>query len=161
VKDNVSVSVVEAAIRDKPVIANLIQLYLYDMTPDLPLPVGRDGRFEYDYLERFWQHPYLIFSGPELVGFAFVVNGSPITDSPDRRFMAEFFVLKAYRGRGVGSSAFAQLLEHHPGPWQLGVIEKNGGASAFWAKVVEPYAPTSYPHHFDGEDWLVYEFEVA
>ncbi|WP_338723708.1 GNAT family N-acetyltransferase [Devosia sp. XK-2] len=160
-QESQNVSVVRAITSDKAVIANLIQLYLYDMTADLPFPVGRDGRFEYDFFERFWQHPYLIFSNSELAGFAFVVDGSPISNAPNRHFMAEFFVLKAYRGKGVGSEAFRQILEHHPGLWQLGVIEKNGGASAFWSKVVAPCSPNSYPHHFDGEDWLVYEFEVA
>jgi hypothetical protein len=52
-----NVSVVRAADADKPVVANLIQLYLYDMTGDLPFQIGRDGRFEYDFLDRFWQHP--------------------------------------------------------------------------------------------------------
>lgn len=160
-RESQSVSVVEAVASDKAVIANLIQLYLYDMTEDLPFPVGRDRRFEYDYFERFWQHPYLIFSKSALAGFAFVVNGSPISDAPDRYFMAEFFVLKAYRGTGVGSEAFRQILELHRGPWQLGVVEKNGGASAFWSKVVASHSPSSYPHHFDGEDWLIYEFAVT
>lgn len=30
----------------KTVLANLIQLYLYDMTEFMPFPVGGDGRFE-------------------------------------------------------------------------------------------------------------------
>lgn len=29
----------------KPTIANLIQLYLYDMTDSMPFPVGPGGRF--------------------------------------------------------------------------------------------------------------------
>lgn len=152
------VFVVEATVSDKPIIGNLIQLYLYDMTADLPFPVGRDGRFEYDFFDRFWQHPYLIFSGSELAGFAFVVNGSPISNAPDRFFMAEFFVLKAYRRLGVGAFAFSEIVERHHGPWQVGVIDKNGGAGAFWKKVVKPYSPSSQTHHFDGEDWLIYEF---
>ena len=155
----VSVGVAEDG--DRPVVAQLIQLYLYDMTADLPFPIGRDGRFEYDFFERFWQHPYLIFADDELAGFAFVVDGSPVTDNADCYFMAEFFVLKAYRGKGVGSAAFEAILGRHTGRWQIGVIEKNLGASAFWAKTIGPYDPAIYPHHFDGEDWLIYDFETG
>ncbi len=73
--------------------------------------------------------------------------------------MAEFFVLKAHRGQGVGTAALVEILRRHAGPWQVGVINRNAGASAFWAKAIRPYAPATYPHRFDGETWLIYEFE--
>ena len=60
-------------------IENLIQLYLYDMTSFMPFPVGLDGRFEYDFLDRFWRHPYLIMVGDEIAGFALVVDECPLT----------------------------------------------------------------------------------
>jgi predicted acetyltransferase len=153
------VSIVQAETNDKAAISNLIQLYLYDMTGDLPFPVGRDGRFDYEFLDRFWQHPYFILRGDELAGFALVIKGSPVTDTPDCFFVAEFFVLKAYRGRGVGLAAFEQILRAHAGKWQIGVIDKNKVASAFWAKAVEPYHAISFQHRFDGENWKLYEFQ--
>lgn len=88
-------------------------------------------------------------------------HGGFITSFEDAAFMAEFFVLKAYRRQGVGASAFSKIVERHHGPWQVGVIDKNGGAGAFRMKVVKPYSPSSLTHHFDGEDWVIYEFEVA
>src|SRR5690606_29081261 len=81
----------------KPVVANLIQLYLYDMTEFMPFPVSADGRFEYGFLDRFWRYPYLIMSGEEIAGFAFVIDECPLTDTSPCWFMAEFFVLRAYR----------------------------------------------------------------
>ncbi|WP_417309101.1 GNAT family N-acetyltransferase [Devosia sp.] len=155
-----TVSIVPATDADRPVVANLIQLYLYDMTDSLPFPVGSDGRFEYDFFERFWQHPYLIHVDDELAGFAFVIDESPVTGAA-RHFMAEFFVLKAYRGRGVGRQAAEAILARHPGPWQLAVITQNAAASAFWASVLAPRAITPFPHRFDGEDWQVYDFDVT
>jgi predicted acetyltransferase len=80
--ERVAVCIEKTEPNDKAVVANLVQLYLYDMTGDLPFPIGRDGKFEYDFLDRFWQHPYLIFRGDELAGFALVINGSPVTDTP-------------------------------------------------------------------------------
>jgi predicted acetyltransferase len=59
---------------EKPTVANLIQLYLYDMTESIPFPVGPDGRFEYEFLDRFWQFPYLFRSSEEIAGFALVID---------------------------------------------------------------------------------------
>jgi predicted acetyltransferase len=151
------VSVFKVGTDNKPVIANLIQLYLYNMTGELPFPIRRDGRFEYGLLECFWQHP-LIFEGEDLAGFALVIDGSPVSSAPDRHFMAEFFVLRAYLGKGTGISAFSQILRIHTGPWQIGVIDKNVEVNAFWAKVTAPNKPATPPHRFDGENWLLYEF---
>jgi predicted acetyltransferase len=155
------VSIIKAEPGDKPVVANLVQLYLYDMTGDLPFPIGRDGKFEYEFLDRFWQHPYLIFWGDELAGFALVINGSPVTGAADRFFMAEFLVLKAYRNRGIGTAASEQMLRMHTGKWQIGVIDRNKGANAFWARSLERHRPATSQHHFDGENWLVYEFTMS
>ncbi len=154
------VSIVTAAPRDRETIANLLQLYLYEMTADLPFPIGRDGRFGYDYLDRFWQHPYLIFCGADLAGFALIIDESPVTGEAGRFFVAEFFVLKAYRGQGVGSAVFHAIVGRHPGRWQVGVIEKNAAAAAFWKKATLPYRPTSHARAFDGEDWLVRDFDA-
>jgi hypothetical protein len=84
-----------ATLADKPVVANLIQLYLHDMTEFMPFPVQPDGRFQYDFLDRFWRYPYFVMQGEEIAGFALVVDECPLTGRAPCWFMAEFFVLKA------------------------------------------------------------------
>jgi len=155
------VSIRLAGPQDRPVIENLIQLYLYDMADVFAFPVGSDGRFAYDFLDRFWQRPYLISWRGELAGFALVIDGSPITGAEDRQFIAEFFVLRTCRGKGVGRAAFRDVLAANPGRWQIGVMERNTAASAFWLSVTAAHAPKAYPHHFDGEDWRIYDFEMG
>ncbi|WP_375449476.1 GNAT family N-acetyltransferase [uncultured Devosia sp.] len=144
----------------KSTIANLIQLYLYDMTDEGPFPVGSDGRFEYDFLDRFWQHPYLIYCDDELAGFALVIEHCPVTGLDPCWFMAEFFVLRAYRRRGLGKAAASGILQRHPGRWHVAVIEHNLRAAAFWAPTLSDYEATAIQRQFDGEDWLVREFVV-
>lgn len=153
-----TVSLRPAEPHEKSVVANLIQLYLYDITDALPFPIGHDGRFDYGLLEQFWQHPYLIFRGEELAGFALVIDGCPVTGRDDCRFMAEFFVLRAYRRQGAGSRAFAEVQRRHPGAWHLGVIERNRRAAEFWARNLPDCEVVR--HHFDGEDWLIRAFTV-
>jgi predicted acetyltransferase len=145
---------------ERPVIENLLQLYLYDMTGDLPFPVGKDGRFAYDFLDRFWRFPYLVHHDGELAGFALVTDVCPVTGTDPCFFMAEFFVLKAYRRRGLGRAVFHEITARHQGRWHVGVVERNHRAEAFWAKTLAPLSPTISTLHFDGEDWRLCAFDV-
>lgn len=143
---------------DKPVIANLIQLYLHDMTEFMPFPIGADGRFQYDFLERFWRHPYLVMSGDEIAGFALVIDECPLTGRTPCWFMAEFFVLKAYRGRGLGKAALGLALAAHKGDWHIAVPVANLAAQLFWHKALDGKAEPPREIHFDGDNWRLYEF---
>lgn len=139
------VVVTKATNDQQPIFANLIQLYLYDMTEELPFAIGADGLFQYDYLQRFWQHPYLIYADGELAGFALVINECPVSGKSPCFFMAEFFVLKAYRQCGVGTKAMADILANHRGPWHIGVIDKNIIANVFLASMS---GKTARPHQY-------------
>lgn len=145
---------------DKPVIANLIQLYLYDMTEFMPFPVSGDGRYQYDFLDRFWRYPYFIMVSEEIAGFALVVDQCPLTGRQPCWFMAEFFVLRAYRGKGTGKAALDLALAEHPGDWHIAVPHANHPAQIFWGKALTSQAPASRDIHFDGDDWRLHEFDV-
>lgn len=156
-----TISLRPAETAQKPVIANLIQLYLHDMTEFMPFPVGADGRFEYDFLERFWRYPYLIMDGEEIAGFALVIDECPLTGEAPCWFMAEFFVLKACRGRGIGRAALSHALAAHSGAWQIGVPHANSAAQRFWSAVLTPYGAQSRDIQFDGEDWRLHGFTAG
>ena len=153
-----AISLVPARPDQKPLIANLIQLYLHDMTEFMPFPVGPDGRYAYDFLDRFWRFPYLIMSNDEIAGFALVIDECPLTGRSPCWFMAEFFVLKAYRGKHTGRSAVQLALQAHPGQWHIAVPHANGAAQGFWSKTLEPHRPASRDIHFDGDDWRLRDF---
>ena len=156
-----SVHLVPAHPDQKPVISNLIQLYLHDMTEFMPFPVGDDGLYQYDFLDRFWRHPHFIMADNEIAGFALVVDECPLTGRTPCWFMAEFFVLKAYRGRGTGQAAVQQALSAHPGQWHIAVPHANTSAQSFWTKTLASQDPTSRDIHFDGDDWRLHEFVVG
>jgi predicted acetyltransferase len=137
------ISVIPATPDQKPVIANLIQLYLHDMTEFMPFPVEPDGRFAYDFLDRFWRFPYLIMAGNEIAGFALVI---------------EFFILKAYRGRGTGRAALAAILARHPGNWHIATPLANTAALAFWHKAVAPLNAATSDIQFEGNTWRLNAF---
>lgn len=155
------IRLVPATPDQKPVIANLLQLYLYDMTSHMPFPVSADGRFAYDFLDRFWRFPYLVMSDDEIAGFALVIDGCPLTGRKACFFMAEFFILKAYRGRGAGGSALAATLAAHPGDWHVAVPLVNEPAAIFWGKALSPQSPAVRELMFEGDQWRLHAFAVG
>lgn len=109
------IKILKATQNEKPIIERLIQLYMYDMSENYPdWPIRPDGLWEYNLLDKFWQHPYLLYVGNNLVGFALVINRNPHTDE-NIWFMAEFFILKNQRGKGDTPKLLNEILKQHSG----------------------------------------------
>jgi predicted acetyltransferase len=154
-----SVEIIGAGDGDRATIANLIQLYLYDMTDEGQWPIGEDGRYEYDFLERFWRYPYLLRVGGALAGFALVIDECPLTGETPCWFMAEFFVMRGYRRKGVGRQAVGQLLSRHTGRWHIAVMESHPRAEAFWTDALRGQVAEMRPMLFEGDSWRMRSFE--
>jgi predicted acetyltransferase len=157
-----TLEVVPATEDDRETIANLIQLYLYDMTDEGVWPIGADGRYGYDLLDRFWQHPYLLRANGELAGFALVMDECPLTGERPCWFMAEFFVLRGYRRQGIGREAVAELLRRHAGRWHVAVTRSHVRSEAFWAGVLGGFPGlTERELTFEGDAWRLRSFVTA
>ena len=125
-------------------LANLLQLYLHDMSEIFPIAVGADGRFGYENLPRFWSEPethfaFLIRSAARVAGFALVTRGSPASDDPAALDVAEFFVLRSHRRSGIGARAAGLLWDRRPGHWIVRVSHANRAGVPFWEKTVRDY----------------------
>ena len=127
------VEVVPATIEHKPAIARLIELYQYDFTDFTDEDVNDDGSFGYRYLDAYWtepeRHPFLFRVDGRLAGFALVRAGQP-------HDMAEFFVMRKYRGRGVSIAAARAVFARFSGEWQVRELAANARAIAFWRKAI-------------------------
>lgn len=151
--------------QDRPVIARLIQLMLYDLSPVFGEWIGNDGSYAYDYLDAYWteqdRHPYLFYQSAQLVGFALVSAHSPISGRARCWFMSEFFVLKAQRRRGYGLQAVREIVSRHRGNWEIAVILQNRDAVSFWSKVLLQLQLTDLKQHSQshaGFEWVVNTF---
>ncbi|MEU4739405.1 GNAT family N-acetyltransferase [Actinosynnema sp. NPDC023658] len=127
--------------QDKVVLANLIQLYQHDFSEIRDLPLTRHGTFGYPYLDHYFteggREAYFIEARGELAGFA-LCRGD--LDEDGSWNVAEFFVARGHRGRGVAREAARRLFARHPGVWTLSVDHANTAAAAFWSSVVEELA---------------------
>jgi predicted acetyltransferase len=160
------VSVMPAAPQEEPVVANLLQLYAHDFSEFHDVELGLDGRFVYKELPRYWResnrHPFLVRVDDTLAGFALVKRGSEISGNASVWDMAEFFVLRAYRRRGVGMEGARQVWRKFPGPWEVRVMEANRSALVFWERAIAGGAGRAMQAatvEKDAERWNVFSFE--
>ncbi len=137
---------VEAILADLPVMQTMATYYVYDISEYCGDEAGwafpEAGLYEcFDlrpYFEAPGTHPYLIRVAGELAGFAIVDDKG---STPDIEFnMAQFWVHRKFKGRGVGFDAVAQLFTRFPGLWEVNVIPANRGAFAFWRAVIHRLA---------------------
>jgi predicted acetyltransferase len=156
--------------RDAPLLSNLLQLYIYDLSEAFPsVELGADGRYGYEKLPLYWSEPerrfpFLIRFEDRLAGFALVTRGSPATDDPDVFDIAEFFFHRRHRRSGVGRGAAFLLWNRLPGRWIVRVSEGNSGALRFWTGIVGEYtlgAATQSERPGDPNPWRVFSFDSA
>jgi len=162
------VKVIPASPEQEPVLANLLELYAHDFSEIVELELGPDGRFGYKHLHAYWEepgrYPFIIEAGGRLAGFAFVCKGSAASGDADVWDLAEFFIVRGLRRRGVGMKAAHDIWSKFPGRWEVRVIERNEKALAFWQHAVSefvgrPVEPT--PLAGDARSWRVFSFESA
>jgi predicted acetyltransferase len=139
------VTVEAATTSDRPLLSNLLELYMHDLSDIFPIKVGADGRFAYEKLPLYWSEPdthfaYLIRSKADVAGFALVTRASPATDNSNDLDLSEFFILRSYRRNGIGRCAAFLLWDRVPGRWVVRVSEMNRAGVAFWEGAIGEYA---------------------
>jgi predicted acetyltransferase len=79
------------------------------------------------------------------VGFAMVRTGPVISGRGAVDFsMAEFFIARSWRRRGIGQEAVRLILDRFSGRWHIMEYLRNPQAVAFWRRVVGAYTTGKY-----------------
>jgi predicted acetyltransferase len=160
--------VLEPVVREQAaVLNNLFELYAHDFSEFVPLDVKPSGRFDVAVGEQWWARddhaPFFIRWNGKLCGFALVRKGSRITGDGDVMDVAEFFVVRGARGKGVGAAAACALFAAFPGHWEIRVRQANAPALRFWSRVLASASGgttvTGSSHSLDGVDWQVFRVE--
>jgi predicted acetyltransferase len=154
-----SVSVADAGRAQAPVIQNLMQLYTHDFsefwsgTPRGDL--NAQGLFDAYPLDEYWSLAHwaamLICCDRALAGFC-LINDRTHSGLRSQRNLAEFFILRKYRGRGVGRRAADSIFSRHPGSWEVAVARKNAHAREFWCRTITRSAKCSQFQELDLQD---------
>jgi len=168
--DQHEVTLEAATLEDSELLSNLLELYIHDLSGVFPnIEIGANGRFGYDKLELYWteperRFPFLIRFNGRVAGFVLATRGSPASDDPNVRDIAEFFVIRRHRRSNVGRQAARLLWNRLPGKWIVRVSEGNVGAIPFWTRVIAEFSSgTAIESRRPGtpHDWRVLEFECG
>jgi predicted acetyltransferase len=144
----------------------LLELYAHDFSEFHHIELGADGRFGYRRLPLYWsepgRHPFLVRMDGNLAGLVLVKRGSEISGNENVWDMAEFFVVRGYRRRGIGTEIAHEVWRRFPGLWEVRVMKSNGPARHFWERAISVFTgemidPMSVEK--GGEDWHVFSFE--
>jgi predicted acetyltransferase len=122
---------------------SLFQFYAYDLSDTFGLDVDGDGSFRIASLDAYGSAPgqraFLITVVNKLAGFGLVEQRSRLTNDATVFDVAEFFVMRKYRRRGVGEGAARALFDSFRGRWEVRQRAENAAATAFWRRVIGRY----------------------
>ena len=162
------VEVLPAAAEQAPVLANLLQLYAHDFSEFLDVEIGRMESSPTTLFHSIGWKRAVILSvirvDGKLAGFALLKKGSAFSGNENVWDLAEFFVLRGYRRRGIGTLAANQLWTRFPGSWEVRVMQLNVAAQRFWKQVISGFVRgevSPVPFEKDGEKWTVFSFDSA
>src|SRR3989344_611742 len=117
------IDLVKVKIEEKPILANLLELYVYDFSEMENNDVGDDGRFGYKHFNDYWQesnrHPFFIKVDGRLAGFVLVNEKDPQAYPGYPLGIGEFFVMRKYRQRGIGERVAHNVFGMFPGKWSV------------------------------------------
>jgi predicted acetyltransferase len=163
-----TISLDRALAQEQPALEQLMQLYCYDWSEQMPLDPRDDGRFAGVDLAPYWvddwRHPFLLRVDGSLGGFALILGRSRLTGAEGTFDMAEFFVLRRHRRRGVGLAAARAAFDHFRGPWELRQRDENAAATTFWRRAIGDYTGGCFrEERHETPEWkgLVQRFSTA
>ena len=161
------VELLPATDSDLEVVRNLVPLYVHDISEWMGWDCPESGRFGgCDDLPQYWDMPpadpryrwpdgwqglpFMIRVDDRLAGFALVrrlEEGEPSVFEVSQFLhlvghifeVAEFFVLRKFRGQGVGREAAHGLFDALRGSWEVRELPDNRPAQEFWRKVISGY----------------------
>lgn len=133
-------------VEEKQVLKRMIELYLYDLSEYDPLALNGYGEFGYRYLDHYWtepeRRPFFVRIDGKLGGFV-LLNRFGFTDGLDCS-IAEHFIMRNYRKRGVGRRVAFEAFDRFRGLWEVRAHARNEVAKAFWRSVISDYTDGSF-----------------
>lgn len=144
------IQLIPADLADYPVIQNLGRFYVYDMSeymggePGWEIP--EDGLYECIDLKKYWNdkssYPFLVRYQNEIAGFAIIDKKG--SDSSIDFNMAQFFVLRKFKNKGIARAVAYQCFNAFPGTWEIMVMPGNEGAYRFWRSIIKKYTNNDF-----------------
>jgi predicted acetyltransferase len=147
----------------RPIVENLLQLYIHDLSHFRLTRPDEAGRFNHD--DRY----ALFFTDPDRCAYIFRDASGPVGFGlvrglrEPRRLMAGFFIVRGVRRLGVGRHVALAMLRQHVGVWEIPFQDENVGAARFWRELAaaavgkkwtEDRRPVPMKPHIPDDVWI-------
>lgn len=135
----------------KNLIHNMMQLYYYELSnyedDNAIFELNDDGIYPIRYFDLYWSEktrfPYLLKANDKNIGLALV------REREDGYIeIAEFFILKKYKGNGAGRFMANAIFDLHKGNWEIRALMKNIPAQNFWRKIIKERMDNDYKERY-------------
>ncbi|MEM8673915.1 MAG: GNAT family N-acetyltransferase [Cyanobacteria bacterium P01_G01_bin.67] len=141
-----NIEITSASVTDKPVIKQMMELYLYDLSEFTKADINQHGYFDYSHLDYYWvesnRYPFLVRVNDKLAGFVLVHQNTYLQDN--RYHLAEFFILRKYRQQGIGRQVAFYIFDLLRGGWEIYQAHTNLVAKKLWQNVIGEYTAGTY-----------------
>ena len=136
-------------------VARMLELYQHDLSDVWDQDLDLHGEYGYA-LDRYWgrpgHHAFVFRVASNFAGLALVDDAVHLPEND--LWLAQFFVMKKYRRRGVGSAAACAVFDRVRGRWEVGQMPLNLPAQAFWRRVISSYTGGRFVEQvLDDERW--------
>lgn len=142
------IQIIQAKLKDKPIIRNLMELYQYDFSEIENNDVNNRGLFGYKYLDHYWteatRKAFLIKITGKIAGFVLINKHSYVSNDKNTNVIAEFFIMRKYRKKEIGTRVAMKIFDVFPGKWEVLQTSKNKIGQLFWRKVIKKYTKGNY-----------------
>lgn len=151
-----NVTVTEATYRDRELLDNLLQLYLYDSSEFDGRAPDASGRFEYRYFDHYFDEgfrakeartAFLVRVGGVPAGFFLKNRHSHRNDPEVEHSIAEFFIMRQFRRKGLGTAVAHHVFDLFPGVWEVAVLRSNLPGLAFWRLTIGAFTGGRFAEH--------------
>lgn len=165
------IELIPATLKKYPIIQNMGRFYVYDMSEYMGSQDGweipKDGLYECIDFKKYWEvenaFPFLVFYGSELAGFAIIDKKG--SDSTIDFNMAQFFILRKFKNKGIGKYVAQECFIRFPGIWEVMVSPGNEGAYRFWRATIKDYTNNNFTEytrdiaHFNNSRKNIFKFD--
>ena len=164
---SVSLEVIMASPEHESILSNLLELYIHDFSEFINLQLDETGRFGYRHLSLYWtepdRHAFLVKVDGYWAGFVLIKRGSEVSGNQGIWDVAEFFIVRGHRKRGIGTRVAHEVWSKYSGRWEVRVRDDNRKAKMFWERAISEYTgegvnPVFYEK--GGAGWCFFSFET-
>ncbi len=155
----------QAEPKDMPAVAQLLELYQYDLSKIWLQDMDGQAKYGYDLTRHecgATSFAHVACLGAQYVGVALVAPA--MVTRTQGVWMEQFFIHKRYRRSGVGSALARHVFASHPGLWEVGQVPENVAAQSFWRKVIAQITSNNFTELQVTQGWwqgVVQQFDVS